>query len=137
MSESKFKKGDFVRKTRGSWWEGRVVGFYGTAENPDGVAVQLDKPNGPVQIYPAAAMELMPSPSDHVRVTDSFGNDLIERELVSIVLRMSRHLQAVDTPAAKKLNAGALDYLQRKGLMPSPLRVEETVVQSATSEGGE
>ena len=72
MNESKFKKGNFVRKSKGSWWEGRVVGFYDTAENPDGVAVQLDKPNGPVQIYPAAAMELMPAPADQMMATDSF-----------------------------------------------------------------
>jgi len=76
-------------------------------------------------------MGFTPAPASHVRATDSFGNDLVERELVSIVLRMSRHLQAVETPAAKKLNAGALDYLRRKGLMPSPLRGEDTVVQSA------
>ncbi|MBB3411275.1 hypothetical protein FHT87_005228 [Rhizobium sp. BK316] len=78
-----------------------------------------------------------PSPKTNVRATDSFGNDLIERELVSIVLRMSRHLQAVETPAAKKLNDGALDYLRRKGLMPSPLRADETVVQSATEGSGD
>lgn len=65
MVGGKFALGDLVRKIRGSWWEGRVVGFYDTAENPDGVAVQLDKPNGQVQIYPAAAMELMPAPADH------------------------------------------------------------------------
>lgn len=69
--------------------------------------------------------------AEQMRATDSFGRDLIERELVSIVLRMSRHLQAVDTPAAKNLDAGALDYLRRKGLMPSPLRAEDTVAQSA------
>lgn len=54
-----FHLGDIVRKVKGSWWEGRVVGFYSTADNPDGVCVQLDKPNGPVQIYPAAALVLV------------------------------------------------------------------------------
>lgn len=61
-----FKRDDHVRKTSGSWWEGRVVGFYATADNPDGVAVQLDKPNGPVQIYPAKALEHSPEPVDEL-----------------------------------------------------------------------
>lgn len=69
------------------------------------------------------------------RQKDSFGNDLIERELVSIVLRMTRHLPD-DKPAAKKLHDGALDYLRRKNLLPSPLRAEETVVQSASPATG-
>jgi len=48
-----------VRKKSGSWWEGRVVGFYATEQTPKGVCVQLDRPNGPVQIYPASALELV------------------------------------------------------------------------------
>lgn len=52
-----FQIGDFVRKRSGSWWEGRVVGFYSTDQTPDGVCVQLDKPMGPVQIYPVSALE--------------------------------------------------------------------------------
>lgn len=63
------------------------------------------------------------------RVKDSFGNDLVERELVSIILRMTRFMPD-DKPAAKKLHDGAIDYLQRKSLLPSPLRADETVVQS-------
>jgi R67 dihydrofolate reductase len=55
-----FALGDMVRKRTGSWWEGRVVGFYSTAQTPDGVCVQLEKPQGPVQIYPAKTMELVP-----------------------------------------------------------------------------
>jgi len=51
-----FQIGDMVRKRSGSWWEGRVVGFYSTEQTPDGVCVQLDKPMGPVQIYPASAL---------------------------------------------------------------------------------
>lgn len=54
-----FKIGDMVRKKSGSWWEGRIVGFYSTKQTPDGVCVQLDKPNGPVQIYPSIALELI------------------------------------------------------------------------------
>lgn len=57
MSKTKFKRGDYVRKISGSWWEGYVVGDYCTEQTPDGVAVQLPIKNGPVQIYPAAALE--------------------------------------------------------------------------------
>lgn len=53
----KFQMGNIVRKKNGSWWEGRVVGFYSTEQTPDGYAVQIDKPNGPVQIYPGSALE--------------------------------------------------------------------------------
>lgn len=52
-----FAKGDYVRKKSGSWWEGYVVGHYSTEQTPDGVCVQLAVKNGPVQIYPASAME--------------------------------------------------------------------------------
>lgn len=60
MFYSFFNLGDRVRKKSGSWWEGRVVGFYSTEQTPDGVCVQMNKPNGPVQIYPAVALELIP-----------------------------------------------------------------------------
>ncbi len=52
-----FADGDLVRKKSGSWWEGRVVGTYTTEQTPRGYAVQLDKPFGPVQIYPESALE--------------------------------------------------------------------------------
>lgn len=52
-----FAEGDMVRKKSGSWWEGRVVGTYSTEQTPRGYAVQLDKPFGPVQIYPESALE--------------------------------------------------------------------------------
>ncbi|MBO0125165.1 hypothetical protein JZX88_05905 [Agrobacterium sp. OT33] len=52
-----FAEGDQVRKKSGSWWEGRVVGRYSTEQTPRGYAVQLDKPFGPVQIYPESALE--------------------------------------------------------------------------------
>ncbi|NTB01583.1 hypothetical protein [Agrobacterium tumefaciens] len=52
-----FAEGNLVRKKSGSWWEGRVVGTYSTEQTPRGYAVQLDKPFGPVQIYPESALE--------------------------------------------------------------------------------
>ncbi len=55
---SQFPLDTYVRKPSGAFWEGAVVGHYSTDQTPDGVAVQLfGWPNGPVQIYPAAALE--------------------------------------------------------------------------------
>ncbi len=59
-----FADGDLVRKKSGSWWEGRVVGTYSTAQTPRGYAVQLDKPFGPVQIYPESALESALQPEE-------------------------------------------------------------------------
>lgn len=72
---SEFSIGKYLRKKSGAFWEGTVVGHYSTDQTPDGVAVQLfGWENGPVQIYPAAALELCdrrpsrvpPPPSSHV-----------------------------------------------------------------------
>lgn len=53
-----FSEGDLVEKKSGSWWEGKVVGFYSTEQTPEGYAVQLNGvPNGPVQIYPVQALK--------------------------------------------------------------------------------
>lgn len=53
----KFQIGDRVKKHGGSWWEGKIVGTYSTEQTPEGYCVQMDHyPNGPVQIYPAAAL---------------------------------------------------------------------------------
>lgn len=62
--QSTFPLGSYARKHSGSWWEGRVVGHYSTDQTPDGVAVQLDRPMGPVQIYPASALEACDLPAD-------------------------------------------------------------------------
>lgn len=56
----KFKLGDLVRKTRGSQWHGRVVGFYSTDLTPIGYAVESSTERGSVQIYPESALELQP-----------------------------------------------------------------------------
>jgi len=53
----RFKLGDHVRKTKGSEWEGRVVGTYSTTLTPEGYAVESDAHSGSVQIYPASALE--------------------------------------------------------------------------------
>jgi len=54
-----FDPGDLVRKTKGSCWEGRIVGFYSTQLNPYGYCVESTAHPGSVQIYPAAALELV------------------------------------------------------------------------------
>ena len=55
----KFKMGDLVRKTKGAQWHGRIVGTYSTSLTPEGYAVESSTEHGSVQIYPAAALELM------------------------------------------------------------------------------
>lgn len=75
---SEFPLGSYVRKPSGAFWEGVVVGHYGTKQTEDGVAVQLfGWEDGPVQIYPAAALQLcdpaqsrIPPPMPMVNLTD-------------------------------------------------------------------
>ena len=55
----KFRRGDLVRKSSGSQWQGRVVGEYSTTLTPEGYAVESETHAGSVQIYPAAALELV------------------------------------------------------------------------------
>lgn len=54
-----FKLGDRVRKTKGSRWQGKVVGTYSTSLTPEGYAVESETEHGSVQIYPASALELV------------------------------------------------------------------------------
>lgn len=58
MSES-FPLGARVRKTKGSQWHGRVVGYYSTSLTPVGICVESEREVGSVQIYPATALELI------------------------------------------------------------------------------
>lgn len=50
-----------VRKISGSEWEGHICGTYSTELTPDGYAVESAAHKGSVQIYPAKALELVPS----------------------------------------------------------------------------
>lgn len=59
---AKFALGNFVRKTKGSSWHGRVVGFYSTDLTHIGYAVESWTEKGSVQIYPEAALELWEPP---------------------------------------------------------------------------
>ena len=54
---ARFKRGDRVRKIKGSSWQGIVVGEYSTSLTPEGYAVESEREPGSVQIYPAAALE--------------------------------------------------------------------------------
>lgn len=55
----RFVLGDRVRKTKGSSWQGRIVGFYKTSLTPDGYCVESEREPGSVQIYPRSALELV------------------------------------------------------------------------------
>jgi hypothetical protein len=55
----KFRIGDRVRKSRGSSWQGIVVGFYSTELTPVGYCVESEREPGSVQVYPEAALERM------------------------------------------------------------------------------
>ena len=52
--------GTRVRKHKGSSWNGHVVGWYSTKLTPRGYAVESMLEPGSVQIYPKAALELVP-----------------------------------------------------------------------------
>jgi len=58
-AQAKFTLGNKVRKTKGSQWTGTVVGTYSTTLTPEGYAVESSTELGSVQIYPAAALELI------------------------------------------------------------------------------
>lgn len=55
------KIGDRVRKTKGSSWQGVIVGSYSTTLTPVGWCVESEREPGSVQIYPEAALELVPN----------------------------------------------------------------------------
>jgi len=54
-----WKIGTRVRKKSGSSWQGRVVGYYSTYLTRVGYCVESEREPGSVQIYPAAALEVM------------------------------------------------------------------------------
>ncbi len=58
--QGKFRMGDLVKKSTGSEWEGRVVGWYSTEQTKEGYAVESSAHRNSVQIYPAKALELVP-----------------------------------------------------------------------------
>lgn len=59
----KFGRGVRLRKTKGSSWQGRVVGFYSTSLTPIGYCIESEREPGSVQIYPEGALERVPEGS--------------------------------------------------------------------------
>jgi len=55
--QGKFRIGDLVKKSTGSEWVGRVVGWYSTEQTKEGYAVESSAHRNSVQIYPAKALE--------------------------------------------------------------------------------
>lgn len=53
----KYDLGTVLKKTKGSEWKGRVVGFYSTSLTPEGYAIESAYHPGSVQIYPVTALE--------------------------------------------------------------------------------
>ncbi len=57
FSTFRWPLGQRVRKTKGSSWQGKIVGFYSTELTPEGYAVESEREPGSVQIYPVSALE--------------------------------------------------------------------------------
>lgn len=55
--QGKFRMGDLVKKSTGSEWVGRVVGWYSTEQTKEGYAVESSAHRNSVQIYPVTALE--------------------------------------------------------------------------------
>ncbi len=82
-NEFKWSLGKRVKKKSGSWWEGRIVGFYSTEQTPAGYNVQLEKPNGPVQIYPENSLELIEENKMTIDIKDlKIGDEILVKMTV-------------------------------------------------------
>ena len=78
MTEPKFKVGDRVRTTKGSEWQGYVVGTYSTQLTPEGYAVESEAHKGSCQIYPASALELVTDAAKAGWVCPQCGTDRLK-----------------------------------------------------------
>lgn len=59
MKEGWHALGTRMRKKSGSSWQGKVVGYYSTELTPEGYCIESEREPGSVQIYPAAALEVV------------------------------------------------------------------------------
>ena len=92
-----FKIGDTVRKTKGSKWQGKIVGQYSTELTPNGYAVESDTETGSVQIYPASALELavsMPTTSRADELIACLEGEVKSRDAKINTLRQSMLMDA-------------------------------------------
>ncbi len=60
LKHFRYTLGQRLRKTRGSSWQGKVVGFYSTTITPIGYAIESEREPGSVQIYPESALSPVP-----------------------------------------------------------------------------
>ncbi|MAU19188.1 MAG: hypothetical protein CMH13_01485 [Martelella sp.] len=76
----KFLRGDPVRKRAGSSWHGIIVGEYSTDLTSEGYCVESLFEKGSVQIYPAAALELITTakPPTRQEFIDRFVKKMVE-----------------------------------------------------------
>ncbi len=86
--QPKFNMGDRVRKTKGSEWQGRVVGTYSTTLTPEGYAVESEAHHGSVQIYPASALEAVAEGGAAMMLVST---DLIRRARQAINWHLEPH----------------------------------------------
>lgn len=128
----RFHLSAYVRKRSGAFWEGAVVGHYTTAQTPDGIAVQLfGWIDGPVQIYPAAALELcdhsnsrLPPPlSSHVT------SEYERQEAICTDAAMSQWERSLKRPDMQEKDRvrGAVEAYKRQALAfrmfpPAPVK---------------
>jgi hypothetical protein len=112
----RFNPGDTVRKTKGSQWQGVVVGTYSTDLTPEGYAVESSTEKGSVQIYPAAALELVDGVSKGV---DSI-NEPVKTLYVEVKrseveqMRATIERQEAEIEQIKENAADAIDDLHRE-----------------------
>lgn len=116
-----FAKGDFVRKKSGTWWEGRVVGTYTTDQNPRGYAVQLDRPFGPVQIYPESALEAVTAPAEQVPQQPTEHADDVD-QFGLFQLWFFQHLKDEQRTALFKLNGYPTTGMDTHGMQRRALK---------------
>lgn len=124
----RFNQGDTVRKTKGSQWQGVVVGTYSTNLTPEGYAVESSTEKGSVQIYPAAALELVAGAS---KVADSISEHVetlyveVKRSEVA-QMRATIEQQAAEIVELMQLDGKRAEKGSRKslGAMNAKLRAK-------------
>lgn len=136
MPPMRFQIGQRVRKIKGSSWQGRVRGFYGTELTPEGYAVESEHEPGSVQVYPASALEAVPEIEvEQEEVSKDIDARLVEKQihnaidgLNTIVLEFDHvfteeDYRLLDDVIAKSKGLLAMSLLRNSP--PRPARKEE------------